>query len=314
MIFYFTGTGNSKFIADKLGACLGEKTIDIGKALKNSEFIYDCSEEDNIGFVFPTYGWSIPTTVSEFVTNMELDNIPESAYVFAVNNCGSSSGRALYDLNKLLADKNITLDYCRSIVFPDNYIPMFNVPEDEEVKKILRSANIKLANVINNIMRNKKSLDIKKGIMLLSYKIINTLFVKFMNGTSKFTVSDKCVGCGLCSEICNSQAIEIQDGKPVWIKKNCVHCLACISRCPVEAIEYGSKTKDKVRYINPLVKFNESVNIAAVNMDIEEENTEEVTADNTDDFEEVDYNADTPAEENFEDNFNENFTENINED
>ncbi|MGN1317696.1 MAG: EFR1 family ferrodoxin, partial [Lachnospirales bacterium] len=215
MIFYFTGTGNSKFIANKIGACLGEKTVDIGVASKNNEYSYDCSEEQNIGFVFPTYGFCMPSIVSEFITNMELDNLPESVYVFAVNNCGSAQGRALYDFNKKLMDKNITLNYCRSIVFPDNYIVMYNVPEDKELRKILRSANIKLANVINNVLRNKNSLELNRGVMTPIYKVMNLVFVKFLNGTKKFNVNNECVGCGMCADICNSQAIEIKEGKPV---------------------------------------------------------------------------------------------------
>ncbi|MFQ7798375.1 MAG: 4Fe-4S binding protein [Coprobacillus cateniformis] len=32
---------------------------------------------------------------------------------------------------------------------------------------------------------------------------------------------------------------------------HCTHCMACISRCPKGAIEYGKKTKDRIRYVCP---------------------------------------------------------------
>lgn len=306
MIFYFTGTGNSKYIADKLAACLDQKTIDMGKSLNDNVFTYDCSNESYIGFVFPTYGWSVPGIVKEFIVNMELDNIPDDAYVFAVNNCGNSEGRVLYDLNKLLMDKNIKLNYCRSLVFPDNYIVMFNPIEEEEKNSVLRSANIRLANVINNILRRKNSLYIKKGIMLLPYKLINIIFTKLLNGTSKFAVKDNCTGCGLCSQICNSKAIEMQNNKPVWIKKTCVHCLACLNRCPAEAIEYGAKTEGKARYINPLAKFDNSVTAYAAaakqsddvetDEDISEQAIDNAAAYDTE-LEDIDNTSDILAEE-----------------
>lgn len=259
MIFYFSGTGNSKYIADKLAACLDEKTIDIAKALDDNTFVYDCKEENYIGFVFPTYGWDVPKIVKEFIINLEFENMNESTYIFAVNNCGGSEGAALYGFNKMFLDKNINIDYARSVVLPDNYIIMFDTPDEETQKKTIRSANIKLANVINNISRRKKSVNVKFTPMILFYKAFNFVFTKFLNGTSKFEVKDNCIGCGLCKDICNSQAIEIIDNKPVWIKNSCVHCLACLNRCPVQAIEYGNKTEGKERYVNPLVKFDKTV-------------------------------------------------------
>lgn len=274
MIFYFTGTGNSKYIADKLAACLSEKTVDIAKSVNNNIFTYDCSEENYIGFVFPVYGFGMPSIVKDFVLNMELDNIPEDAYVFAVTNCGGTIGSTMFDLNKILLDKNINLDYIRNIVFPDNYILMYDTPKDDELKKTFRSANIRLANIINNISRNKKSVTIKTTPMTFIFKAINFLFIKLFSGTSAFKVKDNCVGCGLCKDVCNSNVIEIENGKPVWNAKSCVHCLACIHRCPVEAIEYGSKTEGKKRYVNPYVKFEMSDEIR--------EKLEQAEADNTD--------------------------------
>lgn len=262
MIFYFTGTGNSKYIADKLSVCFDEELVDIARAVNNSNFTFDCSEEKYIGFVFPTYAWSVPYVVKEFITNMELDNIPEKAYVFAINNCGASEGRSLYDLSKLLEDKNIKLSYTRSLVLPDNYLILANAPDKEEQSKIFRSANIKMANIINNITRFKKSVILHTGPLFLIHKLANILFKKFMNKTSKFNVNNDCVGCGLCADICNTNAIKIEDGKPVWIKDTCVQCLACLNRCPVGSINYGSKTIGKKRYVNPFAVFDKTVQAA----------------------------------------------------
>lgn len=256
MIFYFSGTGNSKYIADKLSICLDEKTVNIAKAYKEKNYSYDCTDDNKIGFVFPTYGWSIPYVVKDFIESLEFKNVPEDIYYFAVNNCGASEGRSLYDLSMLLETKGIKLDYARTLILPDNYIIMFNPLDDEEKKRIFKAANIKLANIINNILRNKKSVQIKKGILLYPYKLVNKFFTKFLNGTSKFRTTDDCTGCGFCSQICSTSTINMKEGKPVWVEDSCVHCLACLNRCPSSAIEYGSKTVDKERYVNPYVDFD----------------------------------------------------------
>ena len=48
--------------------------------------------------------------------------------------------------------------------------------------------------------------------------------------------------------------IEKVDGKPVW-KHHCELCCACIHLCPVEAIQYGHKTKTRGRYHHPDLKI-----------------------------------------------------------
>ena len=39
-----------------------------------------------------------------------------------------------------------------------------------------------------------------------------------------------------------------KDGKPVW-GNDCTHCMACICKCPTEAIEYGKVSIGQNRYV-----------------------------------------------------------------
>lgn len=56
MIFYFSGTGNSKWVAEKIAENIGDRVFDIS----SKENIPDVENENYIGFVFPVYAWGAP--------------------------------------------------------------------------------------------------------------------------------------------------------------------------------------------------------------------------------------------------------------
>jgi uncharacterized Fe-S center protein len=48
---------------------------------------------------------------------------------------------------------------------------------------------------------------------------------------------DKCVGCGLCQEVCPAGAAIVADGKSVVNKEKCIGCFECVTVCPETAVE-----------------------------------------------------------------------------
>ena len=73
-----------------------------------------------------------------------------------------------------------------------------------------------------------------------------------------FSVTDNCVGCGICAEVCPAGNIVIKDGKPEW-QHHCERCTACMQLCPKRAIEFGSRTKNWGRYHHPDVSVNDLI-------------------------------------------------------
>ncbi len=49
-----------------------------------------------------------------------------------------------------------------------------------------------------------------------------------------FKITDDCISCGACADVCPVSAISEGDGKYV-INEDCISCGACADTCPVEA-------------------------------------------------------------------------------
>lgn len=64
---------------------------------------------------------------------------------------------------------------------------------------------------------------------------------------------DKCIGCGLCKEVCIRDNIEIIESKAVDIESNCFDCGQCSTLCPTNAITIKAyeNQKDRIEEYDP---------------------------------------------------------------
>ena len=88
MIIYFTGTGNSRFLARKLAAALGDQLVSAPELIKRGERGKFYSEKPWV-FVCPTYGWQIPRIFRSFIEDSEFDGAKDAYFVM---DCGSGVG------------------------------------------------------------------------------------------------------------------------------------------------------------------------------------------------------------------------------
>lgn len=83
-----------------------------------------------------------------------------------------------------------------------------------------------------------------------------------LSGQEMIFWGDRCIGCGACSTICPSSAIQIKNGIPITKKGKCILCGKCIEKCPTLAREMiGEKltTEEVIKEIEKdLVFYEES--------------------------------------------------------
>lgn len=52
---------------------------------------------------------------------------------------------------------------------------------------------------------------------------------------------DKCIGCGVCTEVCPHEVFSLNNNKAYITDKNrCIECGACAKNCPAKAINVKS--------------------------------------------------------------------------
>lgn len=247
MILYFSGTGNSAYIAGTIGKSLGEKVISINEYLKQKKFFAD-TESRRFVFVVPTYAWRIPRIVEQWILRSSFGRNSEAYFIM---NCGDSIGDAGLYVKKLCLKKEFRYMGCAQVVMPENYIAMFTAPKEEEARKIVNKAALVINELVQRIKAGEQFDEIHSGILgrVLS-NLGNHIFYPVFVHDRKFRVDEKCKSCGKCVMLCPLNNIQMKNGKPQW-DGNCTHCMACITGCPERAIEYGKKSVGQPRYRCP---------------------------------------------------------------
>ena len=244
MILYFSGTGNSKYVAKRIADALGDALVNLNDRIKASD-TSSVETGERVIIVTPTYAWRIPRVVRDWLRKTELRGAKQ---VWFVMTCGSEIGDADRYNRRLCQEKGLVCMGTAQIVMPENYIAMFNAPQVEEARQIVARAEPDIDNVIAAVRENRAFPPSRRRLYdRFMSGPVNPIFYGCFVKARAFTVSDACTGCGQCARLCPTNNITLQEGKPVW-GGDCTHCMACICRCPTEAIEYGRKSIGKPRY------------------------------------------------------------------
>jgi ferredoxin len=256
-IYYFTGTGNSLFVAQRLCTLLGDCTlVPMASATGTTgEFLPDV---DRVGIVCPVYFLGLPALVARFGERL---NCSRGSYLFAVLTMGGSgSSSALRQLDSILRLRSGRgLDAGFAVRMPGNYVLMYGPPDGKRRANLLAAADRRVAEIARTIDRG---LIVKLPYSLFASLIHRLMYPRFItSGPANdriFSADERCTSCGICTEVCPVNNIVLENGRPMWLH-HCEQCMACIHLCPVEAIQAGRRTEKRGRYRNPSVSVDEII-------------------------------------------------------
>lgn len=253
MIYYFSATGNSRHVAERLAAAL----IDQAQSIETAEPAIALKDGEHLGFVTPTYWNELPSNVRDFMTRLDI-RVAKDNYIFAVATFGMVAGLIGEDARHLLKKKGIRMDASYAVLMPDTWTPTFDLSDPAVVQKQVDAAEPQINLLIEQIKARTQGNQIKKKLPYFLHFLTEKL--QYNSRQTKFLHVDaaKCIGCSLCAKKCPMQAIEMQEDNfesdkkikkhPVWVKERCTMCLGCLHRCPQFAIDYDNKTQSHGQY------------------------------------------------------------------
>lgn len=253
MVFYFTSTGNCLYVAKSLD----ENCVSIPHVKAGAVY-----EDDVIGVVAPIYGHDISTNVREFFEQTTL----KAKYFYVILTYGFCQGGATTRLAELLASLGKPADYIQVLKMVDNALPAFDI-EHELAIDAEKDVDGHLAQIKEDIAARRHfiaqpsqwDIDYHEQFLKAPFKLDPETDFR-AKGREMYTISDDCVGCGICSRVCPKGCITIENGKAHQKMDKCIACLGCIHACPHKAIHFTFPEKNpNARYRNPHVKLSEII-------------------------------------------------------
>ena len=247
MIFYYTATGNSLYVAKQLDA----NPISIPQIIHNDNLTF---EDETIGIICPVFAGEMPRMVQEFLAKATF----KTNYFFWVSTYGKDDTVHAEFAEKKCKENGIDLAFATSVLMVDNYLVSFDMTEEMAMDK---KEDEQIARIKADIADRKTGIPTAAEFGRNLYHMVQGRYKEHpeMNNGALIDIhTDECRGCGICSKVCPRGVITIEDGKATRTSETCDFCLACAHACPSKAI--GLKIPEKnanARFRHPQITLDE---------------------------------------------------------
>lgn len=252
MILYFSGTGNTKLLAERLSKELLDEARSLDEGLL-SDGLALFSEKPYV-IMSPIHAWGLPQKVEELLLSSDLSGCQEVYFLLTM---GANHGGMESRLLNMSRAMGLTYKGLYPFLMPNNYFMGEALQDEDEQVSIIKSAYKELDEVANRISLHQSLVGVEDrrggALLRLFAPLIHKMYCKYGQRGYKFSVSDECIRCGRCVENCPTHNIKLQDGK-ITFGKQCMTCLRCVSVCPAQAIDVNGKAgKNGILHLDRLI-------------------------------------------------------------
>ena len=247
IIYCYSGSGHCLHMAEGIAKILGDTDIVMMRRFPAKT---DATAARRVGFVFPCYGGGLPGGVEEYVKAVRI--APE-AYTFAVEQYAGYVGCGLRKIDDIVG-----LDYWTAVPNHSTCIWLMPhtlslAPRDPTKAREMADSRAAQIGMAAECMECRGGNPPRNALFEKESRVFSGLHARH---AAKFTVNDRCVGCGTCAKLCPRGNIRLEEGRPVF-GGNCIGCLSCLQYCPQAAINMGKITEKRERYPHPEVSAAE---------------------------------------------------------
>lgn len=241
---YFSGTGNSEYIAQCFSERMGAECHSIEE---NIDFASLLHTHDTIAVCYPIYGSSVPRIMRDFTARHNTALMEKKLIIFCTQMMFSGDGARAFA--RLIQGCDSRVIYAEHFNMPNNISNFWLFPvRDAERRRKQKAADCKLDRVCR---------DVQCGIVKRrGWGVFSKLLGKFQNAywstiekgrAGSFAADSDCNRCGLCVRRCPVQNLELTEAS-VMQKNNCILCCRCVHLCPQKAASVMLHTKPKRQY------------------------------------------------------------------
>ena len=248
LTIYFSGTGNTKHIAELFSRKMEARCLSIED---DADFQAEIKGHDTIAFCYPIYASRVPRIMREFIAKHMSCLVGKKVVILVTQLLFSGDGARVF--TDMFRAGTIEVVYAEHFNMPNNIcnIPFAKQSSGKKIQRHLNKAKAKMTQTCQNI---KNGIVARRGFSRLS-RALGNIQGRIWQGSSRenygnrsaprFALEQKvktgvkvdkdCTLCGLCVSICPMRNLEILQGT-IAQKNNCTVCYRCVNRCPRKAI------------------------------------------------------------------------------